>query len=101
MNEIGEKYLPIGTVVVLKNATKRVMITGFASMSPETGNQVFDYSGCLYPEGFFDYNQVCVFNHDQIDKVFFKGFEDEEEKTFKEKFVAEVNKATEEKQSNE
>ena len=37
-----EKYLPIGTVVLLKEATKRVMITGYASISPDTGDKVFD-----------------------------------------------------------
>lgn len=92
MNEIGEKYLPIGTVIVLKNATKRIMITGFASMSPETGDTVYDYSGCAYPEGFFNYNQVLVFNHDQIDKVYFTGYSDEEEKEFKKVLLEEVQK---------
>ncbi len=77
-----EKYLPIGTVVLLKEATKRVMITGYASISPDTGDKVFDYSGCIFPEGFFDYNQVCVFDHEQIDEVFYKGLEDDEEKEF-------------------
>ena len=78
MNEIGEKYLPIGTVVILKGATKRIMITGFASMSPETGDKIFDYSGCTYPEGFMNYNEVCVFDHnhkeilDNIGTVFEK-----------------------------
>lgn len=86
----GKKYLPIGTVVVLKNATKRIMITGFASMSPETGDLIFDYSGCAYPEGFLNYNEVCVFNHEQIDKVFFKGFIDEEEKEFKKILVEQL-----------
>ena len=28
MKEIKEKYLPIGTVVMLKGGTKRLMITG-------------------------------------------------------------------------
>lgn len=83
MNEIGEKYLPIGTVVLLKGATKRVMITGFASMSPDTGERVFDYSGCTYPEGFYSYNEVCVFDHNQIDKIFYTGLVDDEEKLFK------------------
>ena len=77
-----EKYLPIGTVVLLKEATKRVMITGYASISPDTGDKVFDYSGCIFPEGFFDYNQVCVFDHEQIAEVFYKGLEDDEEKEF-------------------
>jgi hypothetical protein len=85
-----KKYLPIGTVVVLKNATKRIMITGFASMSPETGDLIFDYSGCAYPEGFLNYNEVCVFNHEQIDKVFFKGFVDDEEREFKKALVEQL-----------
>lgn len=83
MNEVGEKYLPLGTVVLLQGATKRVMITGFASVSPDTGERVFDYSGCVFPEGFYSYNEVCVFDHSQIQEVFFKGLEDEEEKAFK------------------
>lgn len=92
MNELKEKYLPIGTVVLLKGATKRVMITGFASISPDTGKRIFDYSGCSYPEGFFDYNQVCVFDHNQIDKIFFMGFVDNEELTFKEALKSKIEK---------
>ena len=91
--EKGEKYLPIGTVVLLNGATKRVMITGFASMSPETGETIFDYSGCTYPEGFFNYNEVCVFNHSQIDKVFFKGYVDNEQEEFMKDFVVKLNEA--------
>ncbi len=95
MLEKGEKFLPIGSIVVLKNATKRIMITGFASMSPETGDTVFDYSGCSYPEGFFNYNQVLVFNHDQIDKVYFKGYTDEESTEFHKVLIEELNKIEE------
>lgn len=90
MNEVGEKFLPIGTVVILKGATKRIMITGFASMSPETGDDIFDYSGCTYPEGFMNYNEVCVFNHNQIEKVFFKGYVDDEEVEFKKALVEQL-----------
>lgn len=91
MLEKGEKFLPIGTVVLLKNAEKRIMITGFASMSPETGDVIFDYSGCAYPEGFLNYNEVAVFNHEQIDKVFFMGYADEEEEEFKKVLVEQLN----------
>lgn len=96
MNEVGEKYLPLGTVVLLKDATKRVMITGFASVSPDTGERIFDYSGCVFPEGFMSYNEVCVFDHNQIQEVFYKGLEDEEEKAFKEQLkqkIAELEKS--------
>lgn len=91
-----EKYLPIGTVVLLEGATKRVMITGFASMSPDTGDKVFDYSGCTYPEGFYSYNEVCVFDHSQIKQIFYKGLVDEEEVNFK----AELVKKLDEMKSN-
>lgn len=82
---VGEKYLPIGTVVMLKGASKRLMITGFCSSAVEKENEMFDYSGCLYPEGIISSNQTALFNHDQIDKVFYKGLVDEEEVNFKTK----------------
>ena len=93
MEKIGEKYLPIGTVVMLKGGSKRVMIAGFCSM--DTGDtsdpQVYDYSGCMYPEGFLASNQVCLFNHDQIKTVYHLGLQDDdEEKEFK-KQLKELN----------
>lgn len=80
-----EKYLPIGTVVMLKGGKKRAMITGFCSISGEDKSKVFDYSGCLYPEGFISSNQTLLFNHEQIEKIFHLGLTDEEEKQFKQK----------------
>lgn len=80
-----EKYLPIGTVVMLKGGKKRAMITGFCSISGEDKSKVFDYSGCLYPEGFISSNQTLLFNHNQIDKIYYLGLVDEEEKQFKQK----------------
>ncbi len=80
-----EKYLPIGTVVLLKGGKKRAMITGFCSVAQENQEKIYDYSGCVYPEGYLSSNQVCLFDHDQIDKIFFLGYEDDEEKAFKEK----------------
>ena len=83
--EVGEKFLPIGTVVMLKGGKKRAMITGFCSIPKEDTNKVYDYSGCIYPEGFISSDVVCLFNHEQIEKVYFKGFVDEEEIEFKSK----------------
>ncbi len=101
MNGIGEKYLPIGTIVLLRNAEKKVMITGFASMSPETGERVFDYSGCPYPEGFLNYNEVCVFDHSQISNVIYRGYVDEEQIEFKNLLVEQIKLIEEENNSNE
>ena len=84
------KYLPIGSVVLLKEATKRIMVTGYASVSPDTGDKVYDYSGCFFPEGFIDYDEVFVFDHNQIETVCFKGFEDEEQQEFMGKLETEL-----------
>ena len=86
MNEIGEKFLPIGTVVMLKNGTKRVMITGFCAVKNNENLKMWDYSGCMYPEGFLSSDETCLFDHNQIEKVYHLGLaEDEEEKEFKKK----------------
>lgn len=81
-----EKYLPVGTVVMLKGGKKRAMITGFCSISGDDKSKIYDYSGCLYPEGFISSNQTLLFNHEQIEKVYHMGLIDDEEKEFKEKF---------------
>lgn len=95
MKKIPEKYLPIGTVVMLKGGTKRVMIAGFCAIQPEDENKkVWDYSGCIYPEGFLTSNQTCLFDHDQIDQIYHLGLsgdEDNEEKEFKEKLNTVIN----------
>lgn len=80
---MDNKYLPIGSVVILKGGKKRVMITGFCSIATGGDNTIYDYSGCLYPEGLLNSNEICLFNNEQIDKIFFKGLEDDEEKAFK------------------
>ena len=87
-----EKYLPIGTVVMLKNGKKRALITGFCSISGDDKTKVFDYSGCLYPEGFISSNQTLLFNHEQIEKIYYLGLIDEEEKQFKQKLNEMIRK---------
>ena len=93
MKEKYPKYLPIGSVVLLENATKRLMITGFAIKPNEEKNIVYDYSGCLYPEGILTSDSIAVFNHDQIKQIFALGFSDAEEKEFKEKLNEVITKS--------
>lgn len=87
-----EKYLPIGTVVMLKGGTKRAMITGFCSIGNEDQTKVYDYSGCIYPEGIISSNKTLLFNHEQIDKIYHIGLSDDEDKQFKEKLKELINK---------
>ena len=83
MEEIGEKYLPIGTVVMLTGGTKRVMITGFCAVEEDDKRKIWDYSGCMYPEGFLSSDQTCLFDHSQIEKIYHLGLVDDEEEELK------------------
>ena len=78
-----EKYLPIGTVCRLKGGVKPLMIIGFCVPNPNDANLIMDYNGCLYPEGIIGPDRNLLFNHENIDKVFFEGFSDEEDVKFK------------------
>lgn len=76
--------LPIGTVVLLKNSSKRVMIIGVAQKQREgDGSVIWDYSGCLYPEGYIGPEKTFMFNNDQVDRIFALGYQDEEQFAFK------------------
>lgn len=86
MND-NEKYLPIGSVVLLNGGTKKAMITGFCSIAEEDTKKMYDYTGCVYPEGFLDYDQICLFDHSQIEKVYHIGYIDEEEEMFKKELL--------------
>lgn len=77
-----EKYLPIGSVVQLQGGTKRVMIYGRNQQQIDT-DQVWDYIACLYPEGNISEEYMYLFNHEQIEKVYFIGFQDTEEFEFR------------------
>ena len=41
MSEVKE-YLPIGSVVLLKDAQKKVMITGYTPIDMETKNKIYE-----------------------------------------------------------
>ena len=73
-----EKYLPIGTVVLLKEATKSLMITGYCSSTPEDQNTVYDYVAYLFPEGSLAGESVALFNHDQIGSIVHMGLDNDE-----------------------
>lgn len=81
-NEYG-KYLPLGTIVLLKGGNKKLMITGFCLVSQKDGKPIlYDYSGIPYPEGMMKIDQIGLFNHEQIEKVFYLGFRDQEQADF-------------------
>jgi len=78
-----EGLLPIGSVVLLKDSTKRVMIIGFCQKQAEKPDLLWDYSGCIFPEGYMSPDKTFLFNHEQIDKIYALGYQDEEQMKFK------------------
>ena len=82
-----EKLLPIGSVVLLRGGSKRVMIMGYIA-TMEGGRDIYDYTGCLYPEGVIDDESVSFFNHDDIERVYFIGFQDGEQLKFRGEVLA-------------
>ena len=67
------KFLPLGAVVLLKNATKRVMITGFCSIRKDDPNdkKIYDYIGCAFPEGIMSTDQNLLFNNNVFNFILF------------------------------
>ena len=84
-----EKYLPIGSVVLLKDAKKRIMITGFAGQGE--GTKIYDYIGCLYPEGVISSDQNLLFDHEQIKDIYYIGYVDKEWKELEIKLKEALN----------
>ena len=69
--------LPIGSVVLLKNATKPIMIFGYMQKSAVVPDQMADYIGVPYPEGNLDIRAQVGFQMTDIEKVLFEGYRDE------------------------
>lgn len=81
-----KKLLPIGSIVLLNDSNKKLMITGRLQREASDKNQTqWDYSACLYPEGNLGPESSLLFNHEQIERVYFIGFQDTEELEYNKK----------------
>lgn len=74
------RYLPIGSVIKLKNNNKSIMITGYYSVEYARDLEIYDYSGCAYPEGVMIKSSCCSFNQSDIKEVLFEGYKTDEYK---------------------
>ena len=89
-NQIGEKFLPVGTVVLLKGGQKELMIISYCIVPSgeaydkngrvDVTDTMFDYGACVYPEGLVTRDQLFGFNHEQIEKVVFMGYQTDKQK---------------------
>ncbi|MDR0300158.1 MAG: DUF4176 domain-containing protein [Streptococcaceae bacterium] len=76
-----EQLLPVGSVVYLKEGTLKILVTARGQLVKlkENGDKptYFDYLGSLYPQG-YDVDNRYYFNQEQIEKVIFVGYSDDE-----------------------
>lgn len=80
--------LPIGSVVLLKDGEKRLMINGIMQTDAGGSGKDYDYMGVLYPEGHIGEGFQYLFNHEDINEIIFRGFEDAERYEFLERLAS-------------
>ncbi|WP_240671797.1 DUF4176 domain-containing protein [Bacillus thuringiensis] len=59
---MNSHLLPIGSIVILKEGTKKLMIYGRKQQVETDKVKKFDYMGCFYPEGYIspDFTYLLV-----------------------------------------
>ena len=72
-----QTILPIGSVVMLKNGTKPVMIFGYMQQSLMHEGKMVDYVGVPYPEGNISIAAQFGFQMTDIAEVLFEGYRTE------------------------
>lgn len=77
MQQVGE-LLPVGSIVLLKGGTKKTMIMGVLQTDEEHPETVYDYMGIPYPEGYMGEESVYLFQHENINDIVFRGYENPE-----------------------
>lgn len=76
--------LALGSIVYLKEGRTKVMVINRGPIVEKEGNKfLYDYTGCVYPTG-MNPEQVLYFNEDNVDRVVFEGYRDEDEQRFEE-----------------
>ncbi|AQR94899.1 DUF4176 domain-containing protein [Clostridium saccharoperbutylacetonicum] len=74
------RLLPVGSVVMLDlDIKEKVMIIGRLMKMTEEDGTIWDYCGCIIPQGLQNPEQIRLFNHKDIRRLLFVGYQDEEE----------------------
>lgn len=73
-----EKLLPIGSVVLVKNALKKAVIIGFKQIGTKNPDKIYDYVGVVYPIGSFGGASQFLFDHEDIQDIIFTGYKNSE-----------------------
>ena len=94
-----EGLLPVGSVVLLKGGQHRAMIIGYCQRLVSKPDTVYDYVGCLFPEGFLSADKNYLFNREQIDQIHHIGCVTEGQMAFAEKMEEAIDRLREQKEA--
>lgn len=84
----GEKALPLGTIVSLKDSDEKLVIAGWMQIIREGSDKhIYDYIGSVYPIGTLNKKYTKVFDEEEIDKIYFDGYIDEEGIEFRKRVI--------------
>lgn len=90
-----KELLPIGSVVLLNNGKKSLMIIGVLQHSKDD-NTRYDYLAVLHPEGHINNESFFLFNQEDIQEVKFIGLVNAETQIFRNQLI-QAEKEKEEK----
>ena len=79
--------LPIGSIIKLKEGQVKLMIIGYLKYAVGDQEKIFDYAGCLYPNGYQSKEKCVVFNHEDIIKVYALGYQDDLQEYFEAQLI--------------
>ena len=80
-----KKYLPLGSVVSLKKAQNaKFVIIGRSQIAD---GKLYDYSACLFPQGYTGSDHLYAFNSDDVDTLYFIGMQNDEEFAFRKALI--------------
>lgn len=77
-----KNYYPLGTIVLLKGGTQKLIIISRA-LEVKNGDETFffDYGAVTYPIGLIE-DKMAYFNNENISKVIAEGYADVEDENF-------------------
>ena len=100
MNIKIKDLLPIGSIVILKDGEQPLMIYGIMQLDGEWGlfkkPKEYHYVSLTYPQGNLGPGMIYLFNHEDIQEIIFRGYEDEE----RDKFLDELSNHYEKENEN-
>lgn len=74
MSDSEKHLLPIGSVVTLKNSLPKPLMV-YARKTSHAERRECDYLGVPYPEGFVGDEAAFCFNKEDIDRLWFVGYQ--------------------------